>query len=98
MRKALKDMKFPEWFVQYGSERKGFKVYEILRASSKDGADVGLIIHGAFLSFVQKALKKDEKHLSYNKFRKLEDVKNIHPDAKKRIIHGIFNTDSKKIK
>lgn len=97
MRESLKDMRFPKWFVQYATKRKGFKIYEILSASSKDGAEVGLIIHGAFMAFAQKAHGKD-KHLSYNMFRKLQDINGIHPDAKKRVMHGVFTTDSEKLR
>lgn len=100
----IADLTFPTWLVQFGNRRisggggrTDFAIYEILSASTKDGADVGLVFRGSWKPYLSRP-NRSEKHLSYAKFRKLSSVNEIHEEMKKNIIQGVFSSSSEKIR
>jgi hypothetical protein len=94
--KAIKDMDFPEWVVQWStrSGRTLFRIYRIINASTK-GADVDLVMSPFIKSLtIMKPYSKNDKYISYSRLRKMGRPNKLHPDIKKTIISGIFKDES----
>lgn len=97
LHKSLKNMKFPEWLLQFASRRTPFRLFRITSASSKEGAKVDMVIMSGLASITIMRPPKSEEKMSYTKFQKLRDPGAMHSDMKHRIIRGLFDDSSWRI-
>ena len=85
----IKGLTFPKFVVPYRS-RSGltpFRVFRVVSASSKEGAEVDLVL----FSFTSpQEPRSHERHMSYSKFQKMNDVNDINFKMKRTLISNVF--------
>ena len=94
--KAIRDMKFPEWVVQWNtrSGRTGFRIYRIINASTQ-GADVDIVMFGLYSMRMQRPYNEKDKHISYSRLRKMGSPNRLHDNMKRSVIKSMFEGDHK---